>query len=47
MTPTAGAMGHAAGVAAALAAKEDLDVHEVDVQKVQEKLKEQQAFLDV
>ncbi len=47
VTPTAGAMGHAAGVAAALAAKEDLDVHEVDVQKVQEKLKEQQAFLDV
>ncbi len=48
VTPTAGAMGHAAGVAAASGGKkEDLDVHEVDVQKVQEKLKEQQAFLDV
>ena len=45
VTPTVGAIGHAAGIAAAQAAKEDLDVHDVDVPKVQRILKEQGAFI--
>lgn len=45
-TPTAGALGHAAGVAAALAARMDGDVSGVDPKEVQRLLKEQDAYLD-
>ncbi|MDO3408444.1 FAD-dependent oxidoreductase [Saccharibacillus sp. CPCC 101409] len=46
-TPTTGAIGHAGGVAAALAASGDGDVREVDVRRVQTVLKEQGAYLEV
>lgn len=46
VTPTVGAIGHAAGIAAAQAAKEELDVHAVDVHAVQKVLKEQNAFIN-
>lgn len=44
-TPTAGALGHAAGVAAALAAKRDGDVSEVNTDEIQKLLREQDAYL--
>ena len=44
-TPTAGALGHAAGVAAALAAKGDGDVSKVSRNELQKRLKEQGAYL--
>ena len=46
-TPTAGALGHAAGVAAALAAKGDGDVSKVSRKELQKRLKEQGAYLDL
>ena len=46
-TPTAGALGHAAGVAAALAAKGDGDVSKVSRNELQKRLKEQGAYLDL
>ena len=46
-TPTAGALGHAAGVAAALAAKADGDVTKVDPAEIQRRLREQDAYLDL
>lgn len=46
-TPTAGALGHAAGVAAALAAKGDGDVSKVSRKELQKQLKEQGAYLDL
>lgn len=46
-TPTAGALGHAAGVAAALAAQSDGDVSNVDPKEVQRLLREQDAYLDL
>lgn len=46
-TPTTGAIGHAGGVAAALAAKSGEDVQSVDIKEVQRLLKEQGAYLEV
>ncbi|MFC7677929.1 FAD-dependent oxidoreductase [Paenibacillus sp. GCM10028914] len=46
-TPTTGAIGHAGGVAAALAAKEEIDVQDVNIKEVQQILKEQGAYLEV
>ena len=46
-TPTAGALGHAAGVAAALAAKGDGDVSGVCIRDLQRLLLEQGAYLDL
>lgn len=46
-TPTTGAIGHAGGVAAALAAKEEIDVQDVNIKEVQQLLKEQGAYLEV
>ncbi|WP_172251766.1 FAD-dependent oxidoreductase [Saccharibacillus deserti] len=46
-TPTTGAIGHAGGVAAALAAAGDGDVRNVDIARVQTLLKEQGAYLEV
>lgn len=45
-TPTAGALGHAAGVAAVLAAGGDGDVSKIEVSKLQHILREQGAYLD-
>lgn len=44
--PIVGAMGHAAGIAAALAASVDYDTRNINIQKLQELLKEQKAFLE-
>lgn len=46
-TPTVGAMGEAAGVAAAMAAAGDGKVGEVDVPQLQQRLKDQGAYLEV
>lgn len=46
-TPTVGALGHACGIAAALAAKTDGDTRKVCIQDIQNKLKEQNAYLDI
>ncbi|WP_461207358.1 FAD-dependent oxidoreductase [Clostridium sp. DL1XJH146] len=46
-TPTAGALGHACGVAAAIAAKQNISGKDVNVKKIQKILKEQNAFLEV
>lgn len=46
-TPTTGAIGHAGGVAAALAAKNGIDVQDVNIKEVQQLLKEQGAYLEV
>ncbi|WP_106768658.1 FAD-dependent oxidoreductase [Paenibacillus faecalis] len=46
-TPTTGAIGHAGGVAAALAAEGGVDVQKVNIKEVQQKLKEQGAYLEV
>ena len=46
-TPTTGAIGHAGGVAASLAAKNGIDVQDVDIKEVQQLLKEQGAYLEV
>lgn len=46
-TPTTGAIGHAGGVAAALAVKNGLAVQNVDIKEVQTVLKQQGAYLEV
>ncbi|HCB92165.1 MAG TPA: FAD-dependent oxidoreductase [Ruminococcaceae bacterium] len=46
-TPTAGAIGQAAGVAAALAATGNADTRAVEVARVQQILKKQGAYLDI
>ena len=46
-TPTVGAMGQAAGIAAAYAAACGVPVQKVDISKVQEKLIEQGAYLEL
>ncbi|MFD3259299.1 FAD-dependent oxidoreductase [Paenibacillus lentus] len=46
-TPTTGAIGHAGGVAAAMAAKQGIPVQDVDIKKVQTVLKEQGAYLEI
>lgn len=47
-TPTVGALGHACGIAAALAAKRpDGDVRRVEVPRLQQLLKQQDAYLDL
>lgn len=45
-TPTVGALGHAAGAAAALAARRGGDVTKIDVRELQEVLKKQDAYLE-
>ena len=47
VTPTAGAIGQAGGVAAALCALEYGDVHSVDIGRLREMLQKQGAYLDV
>ncbi|MDO4345592.1 MAG: FAD-dependent oxidoreductase [Eubacteriales bacterium] len=46
-TPTAGALGHACGIAAALAAKTGGNVATVEVKEIQKYLREQDAYLDL
>lgn len=46
-TPTVGAMGQAAGIAAAMAAKEHVDTANVDVARLQQALVEQGAYLEL
>lgn len=46
-TPTAGAIGHAGGVAAALAAKGNIGVQEIDIPNLQQTLITQGAYLEV
>ena len=46
-TPTAGALGQAAGLAGALAAKEGGDTRTVLIEELQNRLKEQKAYLDL
>lgn len=45
-TPTVGAIGHAVGIAAALAAKNDCSVHDVEIGELQKILLEQGAYLE-
>ena len=45
VSPIAGAIGHAGGVAAAVIIQSNTDVHEVDIYAVRELLKQQGAFL--
>lgn len=50
VSPSSGAMGHAVGVAAALAAlapRQDVDVSNIEIKKLQRLLKEQDAYLDI
>ena len=46
-TPTAGALGHACGIAAALAARSGENAAKVDVKELQKYLKAQGAYLDL
>jgi ribulose 1,5-bisphosphate synthetase/thiazole synthase len=46
-TPTVCALGHAAGAAAALAAEEDGDARKIDIQALQKKLVQQNAYLEL
>lgn len=46
-TPTAGALGHACGAAAALAAKEGGDTRKISVEKLQKQLLKEGAYLQV
>ncbi|MFW5437310.1 FAD-dependent oxidoreductase [Paenibacillus apiarius] len=46
-TPTTGAIGHAGGVAAAVAAKNGIRVQDVDIKEVQSVLKAQGAYLEI
>lgn len=46
-TPTVGAIGHAVGVAASMAAIENVSVKEVDIKKMQQTLIKQGAYLEV
>ena len=47
VSPMAGATGHAGGVAAHMAAKGDCNVHNIDIKKMQEALKEQDAYIEI
>ncbi len=47
LSPTAGAIGHAGGVAAALAVKDKVSTSEVNISELQNALKEQGAYLDI
>lgn len=47
LTPTAGEIGHACGVAAVMAASTDGDVTAVDIKELQKYLREQNAYLDI
>lgn len=46
-TPTVGAMGQAAGIAAAMAAKERTDIADVDIARLQQTLVQQGAYLEL
>lgn len=46
-TPTVGALGHACGIAAAMAAKGNGDTRKVDIKALQNKLIQQKAFLEI
>ena len=46
-TPTAGALGHACGAAAAMAAKEGGDTRKISAAKLQKQLLEEGAYLNV
>lgn len=46
-TPTVGAVGHAVGVAAALAAKRNLSVKDINIEELQNTLIDQGAFLEI
>ncbi|QHM77971.1 tRNA uridine 5-carboxymethylaminomethyl modification enzyme MnmG [Mixta theicola] len=45
-TPTVGAIGQAGGIAAALAARQHITVHQVSVQQLQLAIRQQQGYLD-
>lgn len=47
LSPTAGAVGHAGGIAASLAVRQGIKVNEVDVSGLQGILKEQDAYLEI
>jgi len=46
-TPTVGAMGQAAGIAAAMAAKAHIDTADVDIVRLQKALIKQGAYLEL
>ena len=46
-TPTVGALGHACGIAAAMAAQGDSDTRNVSIKMIQDKLKQQGAYLEI
>lgn len=46
-TPTVGALGHACGIAAALAAHTDVDTRKVNIKELQKQLKIQNAYLNI
>ncbi|MBE6828594.1 MAG: FAD-dependent oxidoreductase [Ruminococcaceae bacterium] len=46
-TPTVGALGHAGGIAAAMAARNDSDTRKIDVKALQDRLKKQGAYLEI
>jgi hypothetical protein len=45
-TPTVGAIGQAGGIAAALAASQNISVHQVSVSELQDAIRQQQGYLD-
>lgn len=45
-TPTVGAIGQAGGIAAALAAKQNISVHQVSIEQLQDAIRQQQGYLD-
>lgn len=45
-TPTVGAIGQAGGIAAALAASENISVHQVSIAQLQDAIRQQQGYLD-
>jgi len=46
-TPTAGAIGHAGGVAASIAAKRDISLRAVDISELQHALTDQDAYIEL
>lgn len=46
-SPTVGAIGHAGGLAASLAVKQQVPVQDIDIPTLQQKLKDQGAYLDI
>lgn len=46
-TPTVGALGHACGIAAALAVHNNADTRKIDIMELQQQLKIQNAYLDL